>query len=339
MGNAASLIKPLVSIIIPCYNEEATIGSLLEAIFRQSYPQDRLEVVIADALSTDATRQVISSFQMAHPGLTITLVDNPKRIIPAGLNAAIRAAKGELITRMDAHSIPAVDYVDLSVKNLLEGRGQNVGGVIEIKPARENWISKSIAVATSHPLGVGDARYRWTRTEGPADTVAFGTFHRKTFDEVGYYDETLHINEDYELNTRIRQRGGVIWIDPTIKAVYYSRGDLTSLAKQYFSYGYWKFKMLKRYPGSLRWRQALPPLFLLAILMLLLGSLISTFSLVVLGIGLGFYLLVLIAGSIPEARRKKDISLLVGVPLAIMTMHFSWGSGFLWSMLHWGSEK
>jgi len=330
--------EPVVSIIIPCFNEEKTIGLLLDAIGNQTFDQGELEVVIADANSTDSTRDVVANYQLSHPAMQIKVVDNPRRIIPAGLNEALRNARGGIITRMDAHSIPAADYVELSVKDLLEGKGANVGGVIDIRPGSDTWMGRSIAIATSHPLGVGDARYRWTKEAGPADTVAFGTFHRELFDQIGYYDETLEINEDYELNHRIRQSGAQVWIDPRIRAVYYSRGDLRSLARQYFSYGYWKVRMLKRYPRSLRWRQAIPPLFVFGLLMLLLGSIFWTFARILLLIVLGVYLASLVAGSIPAARRIKNGLLLLGVPVAILTMHLSWGSGFIWSFLHNGSR-
>jgi len=211
--------------------------------------------------------------------------------------------------------------------------------VIDIRPGSANWMGQSIAVATGHPLGVGDARYRWAKEAGPAETVAFGTFRRSTFDQVGLYDESLEINEDYELNHRIRQNGGQIWIDPGIRAVYYSRGDLQSLASQYFSYGFWKVRMLKRYPRSIRLRQALPPLFVIGILMLLLGSIFWFFARILLLILLGTYLVSLLAGSIPAAARHKNALMIVGVPLAIMTMHFAWGSGFTWSLLHIGNRN
>lgn len=333
------MTEPLVSVIIPCYNEEKTIGLLLDALEKQTYPLDHMEVVIADAMSTDGTREVIAGYLQSRPDFSIRVVDNPKRIIPAGLNAAIRTSRGEIILRLDAHSIPAASYIELSVKALQEGKGQNVGGVIEINPGSDTWIGRSIAVATAHPLGVGDAKYRWATEAGPADTVAFGAFSRELFERIGYYDETLLINEDYELNTRLRRSGGTIWIDPQIRAVYYSRGDLSSLARQYFSYGFWKFKMLKRYPSSLRWRQALPPVFVAGILMLLLCSIFWSFARILLGLVLGTYLLVLLAGAVLPARKNKDGGMLLGIPLAIATMHLSWGSGFIWSLLHLGNVR
>ena len=323
---------PRVSLIIPCYNEEKTIHLLLGAISGQTYPLNDIEVIIADGLSEDKTRSIIQEFQAAYPAPVIKVVDNPKRIIAAALNVAIKAAGGELIMRMDAHTIPAADYVALSVQAFDEGKGEDVGGVIDIHAGAETWIGRSIAVATRHPLGVGDARYRWAKTPGYADTVAFGTYARATFDRIGFYDETLIVNEDYEMNARLRASGGRIWIDPAIRATYYSRPDFSSLARQYFIYGFWKFRMLQRYPQTIRWRQALPPLFVLGILMILLLSSFWQFARITFLCVASLYLLFLIAGSIPAVKKQKETMLILGIPLAIMTMHFSWGAGFWWSI-------
>jgi glycosyltransferase involved in cell wall biosynthesis len=292
-----------------------------------------MEVLIVDGLSEDHTREKIRLFTLTHPQLAVMVIDNPRRLIPASLNLAIRAAQGELVVRMDAHTLPAKDYIARSVAAFDEGKGEDIGGVIDIHPGRDNWIGQSIAVATRHPLGVGDAKYRWAKEAGYADTVAFGTYARKTFDEIGFYDESLVVNEDYELNARLRAKGGRIWIDPAIRATYFSRPDLGSLARQYFIYGFYKFRMLKQHPGTLRWRQALPPLFVLGVLMLLLLAAFWNIAKIVFLVIVVLYLFILFVGALPEARRQKKWALMAGIPLAIMTMHFSWGSGFWWSIL------
>jgi len=330
--------SPEVSIIIPCLNEEKNIQQLLDALLRQTYPLSQIEVIIADGHSSDRTREIISDFQSTHTELEINVIDNPVRRIPVGLNLAIIAAQGEIITRMDAHAIPANDYVERSVIALKDGLGQNVGGVIDIKPGVKGWIAKSISIATAHPLGVGDAKYRWAKKAGEVDTVAFGTFYKSQAEKIGLFNEELLINEDYEFNTKIRATGGKIWVDPSIRAVYYSRATLKGLAKQYFYYGFWKLRMLRKNPGTLRWRQALPPLFILGILMLLLLSLFLPLARFTLAVCLGFYLLVLLAASARESFLKHDLWLLPGIPLAIMTMHLSWGCGFWWSLLNPGKE-
>ena len=223
---------PLVSIIIPCYNEELTIHLLLDAIYSQTFPRTEMEVVIADGMSVDRTRGRVAAFQLEHPDLPVRLVDNPQRVIPAALNRAIRAASGEYILRLDAHSMPHPDYVERCVAALRSGAGDNVGGIWEIQPGGSGWLSRGIAVAASHPLGVGDAHYRHAGQAQAVDTVPFGAYHRSLVERVGFYDERLLTNEDYEFNTRVRQSGGVVWLDPAIRSAYFARPDLVALARQ-----------------------------------------------------------------------------------------------------------
>jgi succinoglycan biosynthesis protein ExoA len=324
---------PLVSIIIPCYNEQATIRLLLDAIACQTFSLSEMEVIIADGLSSDRTREVVAEFHQEHPGLSLTVVYNPKRIIPSALNIALSVAKGNTIIRLDAHSIPQNDYVARCVKALEQGLGDNVGGVWQIQAGGPGWVSRSIAAAAAHPLGVGDARYRFTSQAGPVDTVPFGAFKRKLVERIGAFDETLLTNEDYEFNVRVRQHGGRVWLDPEIRSVYFARSSLRSLAQQYWRYGYWKARMLRRYPGTIRWRQALPPLFVVSLVGFLFLSLWFSFARLALAIEALLYLAALFVASLQIAFRQKDLSLLVGVPLAVITMHFSWASGFLWSLV------
>jgi len=327
-------MQPEVSIIIPCYNEQTTIRSLLEALYAQTYPRQALEVVIADGGSTDDTRAVITEWHSHHPDLNLKIVDNPAKIIPAALNVAINASHGEIITRLDAHSEPNQTYIERSVQALVEGRGENVGGVWDILPSSDKMIARSIAAAAGHPIGVGDAHYRFTDQPAYVDTVPFGAFYRSLLDQVGLFDESLLTNEDYEFNARIRQGGGKIWLDPNIRAVYYARGSLHGLARQYWRYGYWKWQMLRRYPETLRWRQALPPLFVTALaLLILFAPFIPLARWLLIGM-IGFYSLVLALAGIQLAIKHKDAGHCLGVPLAIATMHFSWGAGFIWGWVH-----
>ena len=322
-------MPPSVSVIIPCRNEEKTIHLVLDAIHAQTYPRELQQVVIADGFSEDRTREQIESFKTSHPDLDVMVVNNPKRIIPAGLNAAILASSGDLIVRMDAHSIPNPDYVALCVDALERNVAQNVGGVWDIQPGSNSWIARSIAAAAGNPLAVGDARYRFTDKAAYVDTVPYGSYKRELFHQIGLFDETLLANEDYELNTRIIQSGGKIWLDPKIRCVYFARSSLRALSQQYYGYGYWKFQMLKRYPETLRWRQALPPAFILGLFLLLLAGIFWKPALILFAIALGLYLLVLLGVGIHMASKKSDILMIIGIPLAIITMHFSWGAGFI----------
>lgn len=322
---------PTVSIIIPCYNEQATIRKLLEALRLQTYPLDKMEVVISDGLSTDETLDVIGSFQKQHTDLSVRVVENKARSIPSGVNQAIRESRGEIIVRLDAHSMPIPEYVERCVAAHQSGKGNNVGGVWEIRPGAETWIAESISFAAAHPLGVGDAMYRLNAKAGAVDTVPFGSFRRELVQRIGAFDETLLANEDYEFNTRVRESGGVVWLDPSIRSVYFSRDTIGRLAAQYWRYGFWKFRMLKRYPRTLRWRQALPPAFVFVLIALIVLSLCFATARLLFVLQFSIYFLILGLAGLRLAIKTRKGFHLWGLPLAIATMHMTWGAGFLWS--------
>lgn len=330
---------PKVSVVIPCYNEQSTIRLLLMALREQTFPIAEMEVIIADGMSSDGTREVITSFQKDFPDLTVHVVDNTVRGIPSALNRAIEVSHGEIVVRLDAHSKPYSDYIENCVKDIEAGLGDNVGGVWEIQPGVDTWIARSIAVAAAHPLGVGDALYRHAKFSGEVDTVPFGSFKRDLINRIGYFDETLLTNEDYEFNTRIRKAGGKIFLDPSIRSVYFARSTFVELVRQYWRYGYWKWRMLRRYPDTVRWRQALPPLFVLSLSCLVAFSFFIPFFKFVLAMEVLIYFFIMLITGFRAGLRLGEPSLVVGLPLAISIMHISWGSGFLWSILKTGFHR
>jgi glycosyltransferase involved in cell wall biosynthesis len=322
---------PFVSIIVPCYNEEATIRHLLDAILAQTYPRGRMEVVISDGMSTDRTREAIAAFQRDHADLAVQVLENQRRTIPSGLNQAIRESRGGIVIRLDAHCIPIPEYVERCVAAHQAGKGENVGGVWEIRPGAHTRIAEAISFAAAHPLGVGDAMYRLDAKEGEVDTVPFGSFRRELIGRVGAFDESLLANEDYEFNARVREAGGTVWLDPSIRSIYFSRSTLASLVAQYWRYGFWKFRMLKRYPRTLRWRQALPPLFVSSLAVFVVLSLWFAPARYLLAAQILAYLAVLGFAAVKLAFQKGRTHLVWGLPLAVSTMHLAWGAGFLWS--------
>jgi len=330
---------PKISIIVPCLNEQSTIRLLLEALYEQTFPRSEMEVVIADGMSSDGTRAAIAAFQKDFPDLGVRVVDNTLRGIPSGVNRAIEASHGEIIIRLDAHSKPYPDYVEKCVIAHEENRGDNVGGIWEIRPGADTWMAKSIAVAASHPLGVGDAMYRRATRAAVVDTVPFGSFRRELIDRVGFFNESLLTNEDYEFNARVRKAGGRIWLDPSIRSIYFARATLLELARQYWRYGYWKWRMLRRYPDTLKWRQALPPLFVLSLIVLSPVSIFLPIAGFVLAGELFVYFSVMTIAGFYAAFRQQKPYLVLGLVLAISVMHITWGGGFLWSILTVLSNK
>lgn len=320
-----------VSVIIPCFNEEKTIQLLLNALLNQKFPTNLIEVIVADAVSTDKTREKIYEFSTENPQLLIRVLDNLKKTIPAAVNLAAKAAVGKYLVRMDAHSVPDGNYIKNSIALLEQKIAQNVGGVWEIHPGNPSCIAKAIAKAAAHPLGAGDAGYRISSKAGFVDTVPFGAFSKKDFFQIGGFNERLLSNEDYEFNTRLRLNGGKIYLDPSIRSKYYARANLRELGKQYWRYGYWKYKMLKIFPQSLRWRQAIPPLFVLFFFMFGLLAFFTPIALIIMGGGAGLYLLALLITSVYESINKKDCCYMKMI-IAFATIHFCWGSGFIYSI-------
>ena len=323
-----------VSIIVPCFNEQETISLLLTAIKRQTYPASHIETIIVDGMSTDRTVDVIAEFKSKNPGMTIRVMENQKRVIPSGLNLGINSASGEIIVRLDAHSIPDPDYISFSVDGLESKKGDNVGGIWVIKPRGSSWQAHSIALAAGHKLGIGDARYRYTNRAQVVDTVPFGAYYRSLFEQIGLFDENLFTNEDYEFNARLRSNGGKIWLDPKIKSVYFARRSFSALSKQYWRYGYWKAQMLKKFPETLKLRQALPPLFVTSLILLAILSPWFILTRVVLILEIVIYLAILIISGIIAGWKNKKLAYMLGMPLSIGIMHICWGCAFIWGIIN-----
>jgi len=247
--------KPLVTIAIPCFNEERHIEACLEDVFAQDYPAESIEILIGDGMSSDRTREILDSIAERHPG-RVRVIDNPRRLQAAAMNAMIEAAKGEVIIRMDVHARYARDYVSQCVAVLEETGADNVGGAQ--RAIGETWFQRALCAALESPLGVGGASYRSADSEGYVDTVFLGAFRKKVFETVGGYDAGAITNEDAELNQRILRAGGKVFLSKKIVVHYFPRDSFKSLAKQYFRYGKGRARTLLKHKRFPKVRPVLP---------------------------------------------------------------------------------
>ena len=311
----------LVSVVIPVQNEAASIEATVDSIIAQDY-EGPIEIIVADGLSDDGTRDVLDVLTERHD--SFRYVDNPTGRTPNALNLAIEAAKGDVIVRCDGHAELPPDYVRTAVAVMGETGAVNVGGIQHA--VGRGWMQRAIAFAMTSRLGVGDAKFHYGGDPGPVDTVYLGVFDRDALVAAGKFDEELTRNQDYELNIRLRENGGTVWFDPRLRVVYRPRATLRALARQYFQYGQWKRRVLRMHPQSARTRQLIPPVFVIALVIsaVLLATPLWALGLVVPAV----YALALVAATVSQLLKTRD-SAAFGVPLAITTMHVSWGLGFL----------
>jgi Glycosyltransferases, probably involved in cell wall biogenesis len=316
---------PFVSVLIPIRNEGSYISQCLQAVLQQDYPSDLLEILISDGLSTDNTRALVAEWMKKDP--RIQLFDNPKCIVPTGMNILIPQAKGEILIRVDGHCVIAPDYVSNCVRHLNSDEVDGVGGPMHT--TGENFTSEVIALAMSSKFGVGNSSFRTeTGQTKPADTVPFPAYKQAIIEKVGLYDEELVRNQDDEYNYRIREAGGKILLAEDVKSEYYSRGSLIKLWKQYFQYGFWKVRVLQKHPRQMSLRQFVPLAFVLALILTLLLSFLVSWGWLALLILLATYLLANLAASIITGSGQGFKKLLL-LPLAFAIIHLSYGLGFL----------
>lgn len=313
-----------VSVIIPVRNEEKFIARCLQAVVDQNYPQDRMEILVVDGRSEDRSPEIAAELSSRYP--LIELLDNPKLNAPAGLNLGIREARGDVIVRVDGHCLLEPDYVSQCVRCLRETGADNVGGLMQA--VGQDYVSQVIALALSSLFGSGGSKFHYAAREQYVDTVYLGAFPRHVFDEIGFFNESLMRNQDYELNYRIRAAGGKVFLSPAIRSYYYGRSTLRDLWQQYFQYGFWKLEMIQMHPRSVQPRHLAAPLFVFCLLATGLLSLVHRGFLKLLLLAISSYLLASLLASLLIARRKgwRYFPLL---PVAFAVMHFGWGLGFL----------
>jgi len=329
---------PFVSVVMPVRNEGVFIERSLGAVLRQTYPADRMEILVADGLSDDGTPAAIAAMQKSDP--RIQLLTNSGRIVSTGLNAALARGRGEIVIRVDGHCEVAPDYVLRCVEHLAKGEADAVGGPLET--VGEDELSRTIAIAMSSVFGVGGVAFRTTSGwSGLVDTVAFPAFTRDAIERAGAFDEELVRNQDDEYNYRLRELGGRILLASDVRCRYFSRSSLRSLWRQYFQYGYWKVRVMQKHPAQMRPRQFVPPLFVAGLLLLAAAApFLVPARWLLAGTAAAYALGVLVATVSSTSRGSlRAVTLL---PVAFAAMHFGYGLGFLKGLIafagRWGDR-
>src|SRR3954454_24867397 len=320
---------PPVSLVLTVLNEERHLHAAIAAVLGQDYPAP-IEVVMALGPSRDRTDDVAAALVESDP--RVSAIANPSGRTPQGLNRAIEKTQYRVIARVDGHSELPPDYLRIAVETLLRTGADHVGGLMCAEGQRP--FARAVARARRSRFGVGNAPFHVGGEEGPADTVYLGVFRRQAIEGVGGYDERFSRAQDWEMNYRLRQNGGLVWFTPRLRVAYRPRGDVRSLASQYFHYGRWRYEVMRRHPGSVNLRYLAPPTALVGLVAGTLAGVVGAFTARWLMIGFAVpavYLAGVLVAAVVTSRG------LAGRARALMTvvyptMHICWGAGFLSSI-------
>ena len=321
-------MSEFVSIIIPCRNEEKYIRKCLDSLLQQDYPKEKLEILVIDGASEDRTREIIQEYAQKHP--LIKFLENPQKFTPFGLNIGIKEAQGEVIIRIDAHSVCEKDYVSKCLEYLEEYKADNVGGVMKTLPGKDTLVAKAIALSLSYPFGVGRAYFRiGSKEPREVDTVLGGCYRKEIFEKIGYFNENLPRGQDMEFNLRLKRFGGKILLVPEIKSSYYARSDFKSFWHHSVMDGVKLIYPLEFGVVIFSWRHLVPLAFVLSLISF---GLLAFFSLKFLWF-LGLYLLINLYFSAKISFAKKDFRYLFLIPIAFAILHIGYGLGSVYGLL------
>jgi succinoglycan biosynthesis protein ExoA len=328
-------VTPLVSVIIPCRNEEQSIGRCLDSVLRSEYPAGRLEVIVADGMSQDGTRERVDRY--AARDRRVRRIDNPARSTPQALNRAIAAARGNLILRLDAHAALAPDYIARAVDSLERWGADCVGGTMRTLTAGSGVFAEAIRIGLSQPFGVGNAHFRTSSSakvgwEAPrwVDTVFGACWRREVFARIGGFNEHLERSQDIEFSSRLRRAGGKILLSPEMRIDYYARATLGGFCRQNWSNGVWAILPWAHASGTVvRWRHLAP----LALVLSLAGSVAwgAWTGIEWLGWAVAApYLVANLAASVQAAWRRRSPKLVFLLPVVFASLHLAYGAGSVW---------
>ena len=321
---------PRVTIAMPAFNEENYLEGCIRSVQAQDYPRDRIEILIADGRSTDRTREIIAELAAEDP--RIRLIDNPDRLQAPGLNRMVREATGDILVRMDVHCEYAPDYVRRCVETLERTGAENVGGAQRAKA--KTFFQRALCAALDSPLGVGGAAYRSADAEGPVDTVFLGAFRRRVFENVGMWDPGAITNEDAELNQRIIESGGQVYLSRDIVVHYFPRTSFKTLAKQYYKYGRGRARTLLKLGRAPKLRPMLPFLMVSGGAMML--ALPPLWPLVPPAVAA--YLLATGVEAVRVSRRAAGVVAIPTIWSIFPVLHLAHGIGFAAGLVHYLRE-
>ena len=316
---------PFVTALIVTRNEEDYIEKAIISLINQTYPKDKYEIIVVDGGSTDGTLDIVNKIiqEYSTNDFRIRIIDNPKRILASGWNLGIQAAKGEYVTRIDAHAEAAPDYIERCVKTILEVDAICVGGKLDSLPLEGDNLLVSKVLSSS--FGVGNSSFRVSDNACFADTAVYGLYRKNVFDEVGFFDERLVRNQDIDLHSRIRRAGYKFYFNPEIKSVYHTRSSVKKMVKQAYGNGKWNMVLVKKGASALSIRHLVPFFFVTFLALSIIGGFFWWPIWAICGCVLLLYLLL---GLVAGAKKVDSFADRIKMPFLFFLLHSSYGIGY-----------
>jgi glycosyltransferase involved in cell wall biosynthesis len=320
-------VRKEIVIILAVRNEENYIARCLDSLLDQDLESDKFEIIVIDGMSDDNTRLIVEGYQRSYPN-RIRLYENPEKIQAVGRNIGIKNSNSEYVLYIDGHSEPSSSYVGKLLSILKQFPDiAGVGGSHD-SPPNEKFFGKATNLAQRSFIGGAGTSYR-RKGDQLVDSVAFCMYRRRVLESVGLYDERLTIGEDYELNWRIRRAGLKLMVTQDALIYYYRKHNtLRALFRRMVDYGFWKAKVVKIHPKSIKVVIILPiALIILCISYFPLSILLPELGRLALLLILG-YLFSVLATSIAVSIKQNDIKYLI-ISAILISEHFAIGIGFL----------
>jgi succinoglycan biosynthesis protein ExoA len=324
----------LISIIIPCRNEEGHIKECVESLMMQKDLPDIIEILVVDGMSTDKTRFILNQLERKYNN--VRMIDNPLKITPVALNNGIKNSKGQFISILGAHA----EYGQYFIKNSYDILNKDplimcAGGPIISKGIND--FAKAVALAMSSSIGVGNAKHRFPDFEGYAEMACFPMFKREIFNKIGLYDESLIRNQDDEFCFRLRLNGWKVFLSPKVISSYYVRNNPIALFRQYYEYGKWRVPVLVKHKIPISYRQQVPAAFFLINVLIIISA--SYFNVIFLGLLLPISYFIILVGFSILCLKKTKFSIIKYLPIILFILHFSYAAGFIHGVIKLGFNK
>lgn len=315
----------LITIGVVALNEEKCLPSLFNDFKNQTYPHEKIEIILINGMSVDKTKEIMQDFKLNSDFYKVTILDNPKKIQSCGWNLVIKNFIGDALVRIDAHSSIPKDFIEKNVNNLKLGEYVTGGKRPNIIDDSTNY-KKMLLEAESSMFGSGIAPFRNTSGKKYVKSMFHAMYKREVIEKVGFFNEKLLRTEDNEFHYRIRKLGYKLCYDDSIISYQHTRNTFLKMLKQKKANGMWIGLTTAVCRECLNLYHYIPFLFFIT---LFLSIILLFFTKYLFLFVFGSYMVVNLSMSIFSILKNKFNPYNLLLPFIFFLLHISYGYGTL----------